>query len=363
MSETTDSAAQWLRACSFVVADMDGNGIELAGPGQGATLRIRFTVSYMTSASPASMHARVYNLAPSTVQNIRNLATKSPPTLGGLPFASSARVVLKAGYQANFGQLFEGQIYQFRVGKESNVDSYMDIFAADGDAAHNWATMRVALTKGYTSQDVWSHAAQSMSPWQVTDGGPPTGLQSQPSPRGKVMFGMSRDYLSDMADGNNFTWNIYQGQLQALPRFSVRPGEAVVINSQTGQIGVPEQTENGMTVTCLLNPAITWGTRLKLNNTEIAQFTQSQPNSNRAVSPNVAYASQGAWIPPLNSDGDYVALYVEHMGDTRGNEWYTKITALSVDPTAAVPQAVANVDLPPPLASSAVQGPTPAPGS
>jgi hypothetical protein len=134
---------------------------------------------------------------------------------------------------------------------------------------------------------------------------------------------MTRDVLNDMADSNNCTWNIYGNELQVLPKFAVRPGEAIVINSHTGQIGVPEQTENGVTVTCLLNPAITWGTRIKLNNTEIAQFALNQPGSNRAVSPNVAYASQGNWVPPLNSDGDYVCLYVDHHGDTRGNEWFT----------------------------------------
>jgi hypothetical protein len=362
MSETISSAAEWLRACSLVVADMQGNGIELAGPDQPQILRIRFTVNYWTRDTPASLHARIYNLSATTVQRIVGLASQNGATIVGVPGKTSSRVVLKAGYQANFGQLFEGYVYQIRTGKESNVDSFIDIFAADGDAAHNFGFLSKSLAKGYTSQDVFNHAADSFQQWQVTSNGPPDGLQSQPAPRGKVLFGMTRDTLTDLGESNNFTWNIYQGQLQAYPKFSVRPGEAVVINSSTGQIGVPEQTETGVQVMCLLNPAIAWGTRIKLNNTEIAQLKLAATNATinqRAASPNAAFGNQGAWVPPLNSDGDYVVIYASHVGDTRGDEWFTRITAFSVDPTANTPQATLNVPPPPPLSASAVLGPTP----
>ena len=362
MSSTVSSASQWLRACSLVVADMQGNGIELAGPDVSQTLRIRFAVDYKTSQTPASMHARVYNLSASTVQRIVGLANQDGPTLAGLPRKTSAQVVLKAGYQQNFGQLFIGQVYQIKVGKESNVDSYVEIFAADGDPAHNWAFLQKSLSKGYTSQDVFSHAADSMQIWQVTSAGPPDGLSDQPAPRGKVLFGPTRDALNRLGDSNNFTWNIYQGQLQAYPKFAVRPGEAIVINSFTGQVGVPEQTENGISVVCLLNPAIAWGTQIKLTNTEVAQFELNATGSiggNRAVSPNAGYANAGAWLPPLNSDGLYTCIYVTHLGDTRNTEWYTRITALSSDPTAAIPTAVLNVPPPSPLSSSSALGPSP----
>jgi len=363
MSETISSAAQWLRACSLVVADMQGNGIELAGPDQPQILRVRFTVNYWTAQTPASLHARIYNLSATTVQRIVGLAGQNRATIAGVPGKTSAQVVLKAGYQANFGQLFQGYIYQLRTGKESNVDSFIDIFAADGDAAHNFAFLSKSLAKGYTSQDVFSHCADSFEPMQVTSNGPPDGLQSQPAPRGKVLFGMTRDTLSDLGESNNFTWNIYQGQLQAYPKFAVRPGQAVVINSSTGQIGVPEQTETGVQVMCLLNPAIAWGTRIRLNNSEIAQLKLSAINATinqRAASPNAALGNQGAWVPPLNSDGDYVVVYATHVGDTRGPEWFTRITALSIDPTATIPQAVTDLGaLPKPLVSSAILGPTP----
>jgi len=362
VSQTVSSAAQWLRACSLVVADMQGNGIELAGPDQPNVLRIRFTVNYWTRDTPASLHARVYNLSSNTTERIVGLASQNGATIVGVPRKTSAQVVLKAGYQQNFGQLFQGYIYQLRTGKESNVDTYIDIFAADGDMAHNFGFLSKSLAKGYTSEDVLQHCADSLSPWQATYGGPPDGLQAQPAPRGKVMHGLTRDYLDDFADSYSCTWNIYQNQLQVLPKFSVRPGEAVIINSATGQIGTPEQTETGIQAMCLLNPSVVWGARVRFNNSEIAQLRLAAANATinqRAASPNAAFGNQGAWVPPLNSDGDYVVIYASHVGDTRGGEWYTRLTALSVDPTANTPQANLNVPPPPPLSASAVLGPSP----
>jgi hypothetical protein len=292
------------------------------------------------------MHARVYNLAPATIQNIQSLASKNPPTNSGLPFPSSAKVVLKAGYQSNAGTLFTGTVYQLRVGKETNVDSYLDIFAADGDIALNWSNVNSAFAKGYTAQDLWNAANRSMGQWQVTAGAVPDGLSTTPAPRGRVLYGMTRDRLNEMAGYNNFHWNIVDGQVSSLPKFQTLPGQAVVINSSTGQIGVPEQTEEGITVVSLLNPAIRWGTRVQLNNSQIATTLLNLPGTNVGISPNASISGQKVIVPPINTDGIYKVLHCNHVGDTRGNEWYTRLICLSVDPSATPPSAVPTSPIP-----------------
>jgi hypothetical protein len=343
----TSSATQWLRACSLVVGDMSGNGIELAGPDQPNILRIRFNTEYPVTSTPARCHIRVYNLAPSTVQYITGLARAHPAGVTSIPVATSAQVILKAGYQENFGELFRGQIYQMRVGKESNVDSYLDIFAADGDEAHGWATARQSLSAGYTAQDVWNYCGKTMQPWQITTGQPHDGLSTTPSPRGRVLFGMTREILRQHAATNNYVWNINGGQLQGYPKFAVRPGQVIVVNAYTGQIGTPEQTDDGITVTCLLNPAILWGSQIKLNNTEVARLLLQSPGLNAATSPNVSHHGQTGYLPPTNTDGLYTVLHVSHVGDTRGQEWYSRFTCLSLDPTALVPTATPAQEFPP----------------
>jgi hypothetical protein len=90
-------AQQWLRAASLVVADDTGNSVELAGPDLQDTLRIRFTVQYQISATPASLKARIYNLSPTTVQKTVGLASQHQTwrrrRLGAVGKRQCARVV------------------------------------------------------------------------------------------------------------------------------------------------------------------------------------------------------------------------------------------------------------------------------
>lgn len=342
----TGSYPQWLRACSLVVGD-GTQAIELAGPDQPQVLRIRFTVHYMATETPTTLSARVYNLSPQTVQSIVDFATSAPARIQGITFRTPAKVVLKVGYQANIGVVFQGQVSQLRIGKENATDSYLDIFAADGDAAFNWAYLRETLAKGYTATTVWDRANQSMQPWQVAAGAPPDGLGQVPSPRGKVCFGMTRDVVRDLAESNNFTWGIIDGQVVGIPKFTVRNNEAIVINSQTGMIGEPEQTEAGITLITLMNPAIRWGTKIQLNETDIQRLAIQAPGINAALPTGFTLGEQKSLVPPLNKDGFYVVLHASHIGDTRGNEWYTRIVCISIDPTAIAPTA-RSVPLPPP---------------
>ncbi len=349
---------QWLRACSLVVGDQTGAGIELAGV-QDQVLRIRFTVSYYISSTPALLHARVYNLSTATRQQIVGLASKGASTTDtSIAFATSAQVILQAGYQGSVGKVFKGQVYQLRQGYENSTDSYLDIFAADGDMGHTYDIANTTFAKGYSAVDKWNYHNQTLSKWGLATGDPPTGLPTTQSPRGSVVFGSTRERMDDLGQTYNFNWNILDGQVQALPKFSFRPGAAIKINSLTGQIGFPEQTDQGVMVTCLMNPALRWGTRVVLDNKEISQFLikSSGTAAQSSLFPNVPGANQylvsgnplnPEWIPPIDADGNYVVVWAEHTGDTRGTDWYTKFSCISVDPSAPVPQATNNVAPPP----------------
>ena len=298
------------RAASLQIADETGAGVELAGADLSNALRIRFTCIYATQNSPISLQARVYNLSGQTIKMIQGLAQKQAPSVQGVPFATSARCTLLAGYQGNLSTLFVGQIYQLRSGYENSTDSFLDIFAGSGDYAKQWGTNNASLAKGYTAEDVYHHTAAGFGPWQVTAGDPPTGLSTTPSVHGRVLYGMARDNMDDHARSNNFVWNINGSQVQALPRFTPRPGSAIVINYQTGMVGFPEQTEEGIKVSCLLNPQITWGTKIQLTNTEISNLLLTNPglSGRGAISPNATSGSQQAVVPVLNTDGTYYVL-------------------------------------------------------
>ena len=102
-------------------------------------------------------------------------------------------------------------------------------------------------------------------------------------------------------------------------------GKAIVLTSQTGMIGVPEATQQGIEVRCLLNPLIQTGTRIQLDNKSI--------NTTRNNLVTGTYSGDFQFFANTSDDGVYCVLVAEHEGDTRGHgdDWLTKITALSLD--------------------------------
>lgn len=69
------------------------------------------------------------------------------------------------------------------------------------------------------------------------------------------------------------------------------------------------------------------GGQIVIDNSSLATLTQRTPILGQPIE--VAAGT--------DRDGRYKALCVSHRGDTRGQEWYTEIIGLAVDPTAAIP--------------------------
>ena len=278
---------QYLRKCSLLVAGMD-QGLDLSG------LRIRFSVKRSDAQTPNAAEIRVYNLAPNTAQQIRDEFT---------------RVILQAGYEENFGVIFDGDIKQVKFGREGGTDTYVDIAAGDGDAAYNFAVVNTTLAAGARQSDQIRAALAPMAERGVTAGYIDTS-DDRALPRGKAMFGMSRDYLRRSADTTATTWSIQDRKVQFVKRTGLLPGQAVALSSATGLVGVPEVTNDGVYIRSLLNPLLVIGGQVQVSGS-------------------------------TDADGIYRILVVEHTGDTHGNEWYSTITGLLVDPSAPKGQQTA----------------------
>jgi len=105
---------------------------------------------------------------------------------------------------------------------------------------------------------------------------------------------------------------------------------------------MPEQTNEGIKVKCLLNPLLQIGGNAKIANNEINQtFWAGKKSSPTAATPfaGVPY-NQWAGLTLLANvgagDGTYRILAIEHEGDIRGQEWYSNLILLSTDATVTV---------------------------
>ncbi|MEE3504829.1 hypothetical protein QN399_00880 [Pseudomonas sp. 10C3] len=296
------SVPQYLRQISLKIGD-DKSAIDLS------EMRIRFSVRRGDISTPNTADIRVYNLSDATTKKIEKEFT---------------RVVLQAGYAGNFGIIFDGTIKQARRGRESQTDTYVDITAADGDSAYNFAVMNVSLAAGSTASDHLQQALQSMTSRGVTMGDTSV-LSAAKLPRGKVFYGMTRDFLDALGKTQDVSWSIQDGQLTLIPNTAYLPGEVVVVTSATGMIGLPEQTQNGVTVRTLLNPGIRLGRQLKIDNSSIQQLRLNPaPLTEKSTSLSLVQIR-------LDADGFYKVLNVSFYGDTRGEEWYSEAICISID--------------------------------
>lgn len=314
------TVAQYIRKASLLVGDRvtRGNNPSAAVADNSAVdlsnLRFRFAVRRGDIQTPNTADIRVYNVSENTAQAIEK---------------EFARVVLQCGYDGNFGIIFDGQIKQVRRGRESSTDTYLDITAADGDSAYNFAITAVTLAADSTAPNTAvAILLESMAKRGVSRGYIPD-LPGNPLPRGKVLFGMTRDELRKLAANTSTNWSIQDGKVNMVPLTGYIPGEAPVISAQTGLIGLPEQTQNGIKLKTLLNPNFKIGQTVKLDNGSIQRFRYNLSVSQSAENQRIEKTNK------INKDGLYYVMVADHVGDTRGQEWYTDLYCLAVD--ASIP--------------------------
>lgn len=292
----------YLRKCSLVVGGK-GDGLELG------ELRITFSTHKADFETPNRADIKVYNLSEETCNRMRS--------------KEFTKLVLQAGYEGNYGLIFGGTIRQARFGRENGVNTYVDFLVSDGDRAYNYATVNTTLAAGATHKDQVAVAAAAMAEHDVTPGYIPD-LGGQELPRGRVMYGMARDFMREAAASSDTSWSIQDGKMQMVPRRGYIPGNPITLTAETGLIGQPEQTNDGIMVRALINPQFRVGGRIHLNNKSIIAFKTDLKIG----------AFQKA--PRLNSDGLYRILAIEWKGDTRGKDWYADLTCVGIDGSAPI---------------------------
>lgn len=309
---TTGDALQYLRKASLLVGADSGDALDLS------ELRFTFNITRGDSQTPNSARITIYNMAPQTAVRAQE---------------EFKRVVVQAGYAGNFGIIFDGTIKQTRLGRSNQTDTCLHITAADGDSAYNFAVVAMTLASGSTPTDHVNACANAMTVYGVAKGYC-AGLDGNPLPRGKVMFGMARDFMRQAARGTQTTWSIQDGKIVTIPESGYMPDEIPVINFESGLVGMPMQTQHGIEFRVLLNPSIKIGTLVRLDNRSIQRYEQGT----NVMGQGQTYRS--SLENKLQADGLYYVMWANHQGDTRGNDWYTDVVCLAADVTVLPDQAV-----------------------
>ncbi len=310
----TVSNQQWIRRAGLqVIGALDA--IDLS------EMHFKFFIGQSDEETPNTATIRVYNLGPDTVKRVL--------------MKEYSQVIVQAGYENGpFGVIFDGTIIQYRRGRENATDTYLDILASTGDIPYNFGTVSLSMAAGTPVDARLAAIGKQMGLPKIQ-----TTVNGGVLPRGKVLWGMARTAVRQEAMTQGATWSIQNGNtLQMTPFKKYTKGEAVVISSSTGMIGIPEQTDQGISVRCLLNPKLVIGGLLRLNSNDINKTLQQNPSLGPIPYNQWAGIQYRARI--IEGDGLYQAFVCEHQGDTRGNPWYSDIVCLAVDDTSG--QIVAN---------------------
>lgn len=272
-------------------------------------LRIEFNIRKTALRDANEAEITLWNLDPKTETQI---------------IVDGSEVVLEAGYQDNTGIIFRGYVIQPIRGKINGTDYYLKLICLDGDHYLNLAFTSATLEKNQTRRQLAQQAIRASNyqlsgvriqdledlPEESTvDGSTPK------SSRPKVVFGKTSQIVDTLAKLGNSTSYVDNGELKFFnikeePNFD----NSWEVNYKTGMIGDPNQSSYQVKVTVLLNPQIMIGDYIHLDNSTIIQEQLSVIGS-------LPYL--------LEKSGYYRVIAIDYEGDSRGNNWYAHITAIT----------------------------------
>lgn len=302
---------QYLRRVNLIVSQ-GGQGIDLS------QMHIQFHVFAPDADAPPTAYIRVWNLSRETANRVQK---------------EFDHVSLQAGYDEP-GIIFDGTVVQVKKGAQNAIDRYVDIMASDLDDFYNFTLVSKTLAAGSTVRDRLDAVVAAGATGGAVLGSVPESLGTGGTlPRGKVLFGMAREQMNNISRTTNASWFVQNGKVNLVKNTGYLPGDIVVLNSQTGMLGIPEATNAGIEIKSLLNSKLRVGCRVQIDNESITTTNVKQQG---------AFPTYGSINLPasLSEDGVYRILVAEHSGDNRGIQFETKMTCLAVDPSAGAGNSV-----------------------
>lgn len=286
------------RKYRVIVSDINGIGIDVS------TLRCTFQIEKSLSETPNYAEIVLYNLSAQTENSI---------------IKEGAKVILEAGYQnPQYGLIFSGDIVQPLRGKEDNTTYTLTLVSQDGDLFYNKGIINASFRAGQTQRDVLENIAKqstnALEIGQLSDNLTPTAL-----PRGKALFGLTRDYFRQIAKSEQAAFYINNNKIDFVKAMDLPTNEIIKLNGKSGLIGMPEQTEEGIQATCLLNPLLDLNKMVAIDLSSIQRQKADRNNE----------------LKNIEGSSVFKIIKIAHKGDTRGDEWYTEFTAVAQ--TGAVP--------------------------
>lgn len=234
------------------------------------------------------------------------------------------QISISGGYQeGQYGEIFTGDIVQVFRNRENGIDYKLEIIALRGSGALDLNHTRCSVAAGSTPRDqleeVVRKADKSIVLGEISEN-----LSEQQLPRGKVFFGSASKYFRDVAINNNaYYWMNEENKVVVKKTVDQIPADQVLeLTPDTGLVGTPQYTDDGIQIKMLLEPRIRLSGMIKIDNEIIRkQFIN--------VSPSGEGSNKLAQKMQFEEDCEYQIFSIAHCGDTYGDDWFTEVLGIS----------------------------------
>lgn len=205
-------------------------------------LRVAFQVSRGISGSPNTFDIRIWNLN----RDHRNSI--------GREYES---VQLEVGYVppeggGNVGVIAKGRIRDYQHDREG-PDIITTVSCGDGDLAYRRATISKTIPKNTPLPEVVDELYKEMEKQGISKGEMKFPEKTQTHKRPYSMCGSCTREMDTLGRSNGFYWSIQNETLEVIPSDGYLPG-SIYISADTGMVGTPTITDNGVKVNALINP-------------------------------------------------------------------------------------------------------------
>ena len=296
------------RICSLVIGSEGGKGNELTG------LRIAFSIEKGSTKTPNKCSCRIWNLSESTRKQVE--------VIGNV-------LILKAGYAEDVGavQIFAGTVIRSLTVREG-PDWITELEMQDGFFQFRDAKASLSFAPGATTRQVLSGVASKFGlPIRKL----PEFTDKQ-YPAGFAFVGRVRDAMDKVCELAGLEWSIQGQEIQVIKKGGVYKKQAILLSSDSGMVGSPEQESQTMTEKAAAKLGFTRnqaGVRtIQELNREGQHETMLMVNGYKVRSLLQPTIEPGGYVKVKSKsiDGEFFRVEtLTHVGDTMGNEWSTEM--------------------------------------
>jgi len=235
---------QYLRKVRLTASGRGGSLLINQGGINKHDIKIAFDVGKSISSTQNYARIQIWNLTEShrnsmgkELDNITLEAGYMPPTGGG-----------------NVGIIFKGQIRDVEH-KREGPDIITEISCGEGDKAFRKATISKSYKAGTEVKEVVEDIYKELEKEGVDRGEWKFPEDLPKFKRPYTVCGSCKREMDTLSRSKDFYWSVQNGALEIIPSDGF-VGSVILVTPQTGLVGTPTITDNGIKVIALLNPAI-----------------------------------------------------------------------------------------------------------